>query len=92
MKVKGNLSEGDVVVVSGAAGATGSVAGQYALMKGASKVVGICGTDEKCEWLKDCGFTHTVGTVLLLLNQFQFRSTIKQTMFLQSYLSTAVTV
>ena len=44
---------GDVVVVSGAAGATGSVVGQIAKIKGAGKVVGIAGGPEKCAWLVD---------------------------------------
>jgi NADPH-dependent curcumin reductase CurA len=44
----GEMREGDVVVVSGAAGATGSVAGQVARAKGASKVVGIAGGPDKC--------------------------------------------
>jgi NADPH-dependent curcumin reductase len=49
----GRVKEGDVVVVSGAAGATGSTAGQIARIKGAAKVVGIAGTPEKCAWLVD---------------------------------------
>ncbi len=44
----GRVGEGDVVVVSGAAGATGSVAGQLARVRGASRVVGIAGGPEKC--------------------------------------------
>ncbi|HVA71284.1 MAG TPA: NADP-dependent oxidoreductase [Acidimicrobiales bacterium] len=44
----GQMKEGDVVVVSGAAGATGSVAGQIAKVRGAAKVVGIAGGPEKC--------------------------------------------
>ena len=49
----GKPQPGDVVVVSGAAGATGSVAGQIAKIKGASKVVGIAGGPEKCRLLTD---------------------------------------
>ncbi len=44
---------GDVVLVSGAAGATGSVAGQIARIAGASKVIGIAGGPEKCAWVRD---------------------------------------
>jgi len=44
----GAFESGDVVVVSGAAGATGSVAGQIAKARGAKKVVGIAGGPEKC--------------------------------------------
>ena len=44
----GSFKPGDVVVVSGAAGATGSVAGQIAKAKGAAKVVGIAGGPKKC--------------------------------------------
>jgi len=44
----GAFQEGDVVVVSGAAGATGSVVGQIAKARGASRVVGIAGGAQKC--------------------------------------------
>ena len=60
MRVKGKLTSNDVCVVSGAAGATGSVAGQIAKIKGATKVVGICGSKEKCDFIKQIGFTHSV--------------------------------
>ena len=47
---------GEVVVVSGAAGAVGSLVGQIAKIKGC-RVVGIAGTDEKVQWLvNDLGF------------------------------------
>ena len=49
----GRPNEGDVIVVSGAAGAVGSVVGQIAKIKGASKVVGIAGGERKCRWLVD---------------------------------------
>jgi NADPH-dependent curcumin reductase CurA len=39
---------GDVVLVTGAAGAVGSLVGQIAKLKGASKVIGIAGGAEKC--------------------------------------------
>ena len=46
----GKLKDGDVVVVSGAAGATGSVVGQIAKRRGC-RVVGVAGGAEKCGWL-----------------------------------------
>ncbi len=44
----GQFKTGDVVVVSGAGGATGSVVGQIAKARGAKKVVGIAGGPQKC--------------------------------------------
>lgn len=58
----GRPTEGDTVVVSGAAGATGSIVGQIAKIKGASNVVGIAGTHEKCTWLvDDLGFDAAIN-------------------------------
>ncbi len=57
----GRVKQGDTVVVSGAAGATGSIVGQIARIKSASRVVGIAGTPEKCAWLVDeLGFDAAV--------------------------------
>ena len=44
--------EGETVVVTAAAGATGSAAAQLAGLRGA-RVIGIAGSDEKCTWLVD---------------------------------------
>ena len=51
---------GDTVVISGAAGAVGSIAGQIAKLKGC-RVVGIAGGQEKCARLVDeFGFDSTI--------------------------------
>ena len=58
----GQPKEGDTVVVSGAAGATGSVVGQIAKIKGAANVVGLAGSAEKCAWLvDDLGFDAAIN-------------------------------
>jgi len=61
------LKAGEVVYVSGAAGAVGSVAGQLAKARGC-RVIGSAGTDEKVRFLKEeCGFdtafNYKTGTV-----------------------------
>lgn len=48
----GKPQKGETVVVSGAAGAVGTVVGQIAKIRGC-RVVGIAGTDEKINMLKD---------------------------------------
>lgn len=54
------VGEGDTVVISAAAGAVGSVAGQVSKILGA-RVVGIAGGPEKCAWLVDeLGFDAAV--------------------------------
>lgn len=49
----GAVQPGDTVVVSGAAGAVGSMAGQLARLAGATKVIGIAGGPEKVAYLTD---------------------------------------
>ncbi|XP_058128274.1 prostaglandin reductase 1-like [Anopheles ziemanni] len=52
--------EGETVVVSGAAGAVGSLVGQIAKIKGCH-VVGLAGTEEKVRWLKEIGFDAAIN-------------------------------
>jgi len=57
----GDLKEGDTVVISGAAGAVGSVAGQVAKARGAGNVIGIAGGPDKCKWIvDDLGFDAAI--------------------------------
>jgi NADPH-dependent curcumin reductase CurA len=52
---------GDTVLVTAAAGATGSIAGQIARLGGAGRVVGTAGSEEKRAWVRDvAGFDECV--------------------------------
>ncbi|KAL5485127.1 QOR1_2 [Sanghuangporus weigelae] len=54
--------ETDTLIVSGAAGALGCVAVQYAKkVLGVKRVVAIAGTDEKCDWVKSIGADEAVN-------------------------------
>ncbi|MEV4329253.1 NADP-dependent oxidoreductase [Streptomyces sp. NPDC049597] len=63
-----SFKEGDAVFVSGAAGAVGSQVGQMARIKGASRVIGSAGSDEKVKRLVeeygfDAAFNYKNGPV-----------------------------
>ncbi|MFD7872554.1 NADP-dependent oxidoreductase [Streptomyces sp. NPDC059766] len=63
-----SFKEGDSVFVSGAAGAVGSQVGQIARLKGASRVIGSAGSDEKVKLLVeeygfDAAFNYNSGPV-----------------------------
>ena len=56
----GKIKEGDIVLVSGAAGAVGSVVGQIAKIKGCT-VIGIAGGKHKCDYLiNELGFDAAI--------------------------------
>ena len=56
----GKIKEGDVVVVSGAAGAVGSIVGQIAKLKGC-RVIGIAGGPDKCKYIvEELGFDGAI--------------------------------
>jgi NADPH-dependent curcumin reductase CurA len=66
------VKAGDVIFVSGAAGAVGNVAGQLAKLRGC-RVVGSAGSAEKVEFLREeCGFdsafNYKAGPILEQLN------------------------
>jgi NADPH-dependent curcumin reductase CurA len=55
------VSDGDVVLISSAAGAVGSIAGQLARMLGAARVIGIAGGPEKVRYVtEELGFDSAI--------------------------------
>uniref|UniRef100_UPI00398E3A1A prostaglandin reductase 2 isoform X2 n=1 Tax=Pristiophorus japonicus TaxID=55135 RepID=UPI00398E3A1A len=64
VRLKGHVKPGanQTMVVSGAAGACGMLAGQIGCLEGCSRIVGICGTDEKCQVLvSEMGFDAAIN-------------------------------
>ncbi|MFI6283251.1 NADP-dependent oxidoreductase [Streptomyces sp. NPDC051018] len=69
-----SFKEGDAVFVSGAAGAVGSQVGQMARIKGASRVIGSAGSDEKVRLLVEeygfsAAFNYKNGSIAEQLKQ-----------------------
>jgi NADPH-dependent curcumin reductase CurA len=57
----GAPKKGETLVVSAAAGATGSIAGQIGKIRGC-RVIGIAGSDEKCKWItEELGFDAAIN-------------------------------
>ena len=54
------MKQGDVVFVSGAAGAVGQVVCQVARLKGAGRVIGSAGGADKCAWLREIGCDEAI--------------------------------
>lgn len=55
-----NIEKGQTLVISGASGAVGEIAGQLAKLQGA-RVIGIVGSDEKIEHIKSLGFDEGIN-------------------------------
>lgn len=56
----GNPVAGDTIVITGAAGATGSAVGQLAKLAGC-RVIGVAGGEKKCRWLtEELGFDGAI--------------------------------
>ncbi len=60
LNVIGQIRPGDTVVISAAAGATGSIAGQIARLSGC-RVVGLAGSAEKIAYLQELGYHAAIN-------------------------------
>lgn len=62
LKDVARFKEGDRVLVTSAAGPVGATAGQLAKALGASQIVGVAGSDAKCDWLvNEAGFDAAIN-------------------------------
>jgi NADPH-dependent curcumin reductase CurA len=65
------VKEGDVIFISGAAGAVGSMAGQLAKLKGC-RVIGSTGSAEKVRFLlEECGFDDSEAGLMMTSSVIQ---------------------
>ena len=56
----GKPKAGETLVVTGAAGSVGSMVGQLAKAEG-MRVIGVAGSEEKCQWLMELGFDGAIN-------------------------------
>jgi len=61
LDINGRLTEGEQVLVTGAAGGTGQFAVQWAKVKYNARVVGICGSSDKERMLMEIGCDETIN-------------------------------
>uniref|UniRef100_A0A0B7AY65 15-oxoprostaglandin 13-reductase n=2 Tax=Arion vulgaris TaxID=1028688 RepID=A0A0B7AY65_9EUPU len=55
-----NPKKGEVIVVSAASGAVGSIVGQLAKTQGLV-VIGLAGSEDKCKFIEEIGFDHAIN-------------------------------
>ena len=61
LEINGRLQQGEQVLVTGAAGGTGQFAVQWAKVKYNARVVGVCGSLQKEQMLKEIGCDETIN-------------------------------
>eukprot|EP01100_Stratorugosa_tubuloviscum_P004589 TRINITY_DN2152_c0_g1_i3.p1 TRINITY_DN2152_c0_g1~~TRINITY_DN2152_c0_g1_i3.p1 ORF type:complete len:340 (+),score=185.60 TRINITY_DN2152_c0_g1_i3:60-1079(+) len=57
----GQVQAGNTALVSGAAGAVGTIAGQIFKILGCSNVVGIAGSNDKCQFVEQLGYDKCIN-------------------------------